>query len=1319
MSFYTALTGLKGAQTDIATTSNNIANVGSSGFKKSRAEFGDIFGSTPLQTNSVGAGTATKSIKQQFSQGNISQSTNTLDMAVSGQGFFVLKGGGNAGQTVFTRNGSFEVNDAGFIVDSNGQFLLGYPVDNDGAVADKTLQGATQMQLAATFGDPVETKKINAGVNLPSDAPVIAADVEFDANDAKTYSASSSVTIFDNGGNPKSATVFYIKSQNPSAEDPTFKYSTKMFVDGVEIKPELTRATTAKSEPQFIDKFGQKTTVPTDPAYILEGKGTPLYRADDLGEATKSTPAMLTGLGLEAFLGDGKTIEIVTDPMQFKQTMEYQALNDIENPVPGTFWGKDFLLVDVDNSGPVSINIPPGTYTGTELAAATEVALRDAFGDDKMVQLTDDVDNTFTIDFKQESGDGKSEGLPSPITVDLHTASIVTEATEVDAEDGMRMDTFLSHAQRLMTNALNAYIQDPADTDGVDATKVDNIGADGKLFKRFVANTAIETPPEDFDVLKIQHFNPDINSGNVVERYLGYSNVANEPRIKAYDNLFKQPAGGIGVGAAANEIEALDVDGDGYLRVTIKGVITDNLELFRFQQNDVTANGTSTDFIELIGSDEIAIKSFSNDGTDTVFILDHLVAGGALPAAAQDAVKILAKPSDHIEAFFESTDGLVEGVNEVFYSNKIVVREIGDSAKRNSADETAAFANIRSDGGVDLTGYGLATEVNDGAAAQLTTLKKGETYEVTVKAGDTADGLDDIAAIALKSSSLAGNAQGDLIVGSTFTVDGDSDITGIDGGVFTFQRVNVVTETMNWVDERNPALKIGYDETNQRLTFDGVNSMLGKGTGVGFDTFTVYSKKLDSGKNGLGIPALGESPEISLKTDNMLLGNAFVNDGPEIRAENKRYGMEVEFDTVNNVFNISSGSTGEALAGGSVVGVDLAQNASSVAVGRYNLLNTGERDTTDTADYEAYKIGNGANQIMGFPREGIEGYRGPTGLLSKPAQAVGYEALMDMTQPFTVTTLANENIFNVVVGGVSASIVIPEGNYKGDTLAVALEERINSMKNPISGQPVGGVEVTYDAEVNNLTFTTATTGEGNTIAINGALKFGLKDIPLGLGETTEVRQPVQATDELGRPLYISPEGEIVANNQEFADNMVENFYPLYLDEGELTFDRDGQIVSPITEVTYAGDLTELTLDFSSATQLDQAFSARDVTQDGFSAGRLTNLEIDTYGNVRAGYSNGQNVTLGKIMLASFASESGLKQIGNSTFISTAQSGDPELGEGAEDGFGQILSGSIERSNVDITEELVNLITSQRNYQAAAKAIETSTSMTQTIINIRS
>ena len=136
-----------------------------------------------------------------------------------------------------------------------------------------------------------------------------------------------------------------------------------------------------------------------------------MYKADDLGEPQKSTPAKLTGEGLETYLGEGRTIEIVTDPMQFKRTMEYQRLTDVASPTPGTFWGKDFLLVDVDESGPVSIDVPPGIYNGEELAAAVQIALREAFGDDKQIQLTDGVDETFTIDLKLSSGDGTSTGL--------------------------------------------------------------------------------------------------------------------------------------------------------------------------------------------------------------------------------------------------------------------------------------------------------------------------------------------------------------------------------------------------------------------------------------------------------------------------------------------------------------------------------------------------------------------------------------------------------------------------------------------------------------------------------------------------------------------------------------------------------------------------------------------------------------------------------------------------------------------------------------------------------------------------------------------
>ena len=105
-------------------------------------------------------------------------------------------------------------------------------------------------------------------------------------------------------------------------------------------------------------------------------------------------------------------------------------------------------------------------------------------------------------------------------------------------------------------------------------------------------------------------------------------------------------------------------------------------------------------------------------------------------------------------------------------------------------------------------------------------------------------------------------------------------------------------------------------------------------------------------------------------------------------------------------------------------------------------------------------------------------------------------------------------------------------------------------------------------------------------------------------------------------------------------------------------------------------------------------------------------------NVRANYTNGQNNPLGKIVLANFNNQNGLKQIGNATYVATAVSGDAQVGEAGAEGFGTVLSGSLERSNVDITEELVNLITAQRNFQASAKAIETTTTLTQTIINIR-
>ena len=131
MSFLTSLSGLKGAQSELAVISNNVANVGSIGFKKSRAEFSDIISASPQQSGNVaGLGTRLKSISQQFTQGGFQTSDRALDLAMSGQGYFVTKAGA---QMTFTRNGAFSIDDKRYLVDGNGAYVQVLPVDTVGA----------------------------------------------------------------------------------------------------------------------------------------------------------------------------------------------------------------------------------------------------------------------------------------------------------------------------------------------------------------------------------------------------------------------------------------------------------------------------------------------------------------------------------------------------------------------------------------------------------------------------------------------------------------------------------------------------------------------------------------------------------------------------------------------------------------------------------------------------------------------------------------------------------------------------------------------------------------------------------------------------------------------------------------------------------------------------------------------------------------------------------------------------------------------------------------------------------------------------------
>jgi flagellar hook protein FlgE len=174
----------------------------------------------------------------------------------------------------------------------------------------------------------------------------------------------------------------------------------------------------------------------------------------------------------------------------------------------------------------------------------------------------------------------------------------------------------------------------------------------------------------------------------------------------------------------------------------------------------------------------------------------------------------------------------------------------------------------------------------------------------------------------------------------------------------------------------------------------------------------------------------------------------------------------------------------------------------------------------------------------------------------------------------------------------------------------------------------------------------------------------------------------------------------------------------YSNVGTLITPATGEITyPPYTPTTGAAPLT-LTYDVGTSTQYGNAFSVSGINQDGYTTGRLIGVETNAEGVVQARFTNGRSVPLGQIAIAQFASVDGLQTLGDTSWGETFASGPALLSSAGNGGMGSIQAGALEGSNVDVTQQLVNMITAQRNFQANAKMISTSDNLSQTIINIR-
>ncbi len=1243
MSFYTALTGLNGSSADISATSNNIANVGTTGFKRSRAEFGDIFATSPLQnsSSSIGSGAILKGVKQQFTQGNIASSLNALDLAISGQGFFTLKPSLTSAQTVYTRNGSLNVDNDRYVVDSAGQYLVVYPVNEDGSVTAKDLLSAVPLQLPITSGDPKATSNISLGVNLPATAEVVTSRPEFTSggynfnpNDPNTFTNSTSITIFDDLGNPTIATMYFCKTQAASTSDPTNKFDTKLVIGDTIIDPDLVSAVDDTGQQIFIDKFGAQTTSVPDDNYFIEGKGSALYKLDDLQQQVPSQSANIKGAQSTFDFGEegDKLVEVVTDPMQFNATREAGLVTG-----SNVYWGKNFLTLNVDNGDqPVNIDIRPGQYNAAQLAAEVERAINEAYGDDRKIQIVKNVDDDLNINLFKLTADGTSDALDTPITVDLLGSSYVTDIEGISltgASPDFTKEQFLAHAQSRINEAMNNYAVKRSD-DTVDKATI--LGVSTQLFGRSVGaegNILNQT-----EIIPITHNTLDANNALQTDnKFMLHSYFGNKPELTVYDSQIAAAAdinGNSAVFNAAENTLTINLANTTGLTANSKIRIAGNFSANELALGNSNLNGREFT-ISNVDTSSIQINTTGLGFPDTDFELTSGVDAGT-------ALNILHTKSSNVEAFFEGAEKVYQDAPINFSSKKIVVREIGTSKHDYTNSEVVtAGAN-----GIFEFGNG-----SFGGTSSLETL-----------------GLE----------------------------------------------ITDISTSTDWVDEKNPPIKVNYDTVNQRLSFVVDRTVLGTGTNSNFNSFTVFGSSLATSTNNLGVPSQNDASEVLIRGGEVLFTNTFVADGEEIQLNDKRYGIKVNYNSDTKDFTFSSGTTGEAIAANGALGVTETQKASNIEVGRY-LLSTSDGSVVDVTDHFG-----GNNDLMGVGITKSDAvFTAGRGIAASSAQVVGAAAKEKLTEVFRLSSIGGENIFNVSVNGINGVIEVPPGFYVGSTLAEALQERINQIADPNTGETVGGVVVKYDPNQNNFTFTTGTTGDSSTIKVKGTTRLGLDDVPLGVGNIPKIFNLVQATNSDGIALFVDANGNVVETPPE---NLVEGYFPLYIDEGELTFDKSGKLVSPKEKVHYEkqqeGFSISLDIDFGASTQFAQPFSVLSVDQDGFTSGRLDGLEIDAAGTIRANYTNGQNNPLGKIVLANFNNQNGLKQIGNATYVETAVSGSPQVGEAGAEGFGNILSGSLERSNVDITEELVNLITAQRNFQASAKAIETTTTLTQTIINIR-
>ena len=1403
MSFFTSLTGLNAATAQLGVTSNNIANASTVGFKRSRADFGDIFATSPLQkaTSTIGQGVSLKRVTQEFGQGNMNFSSNTLDLAISGDGFFPLKSA-DGFQDIFTRNGSFMMNDQYNVVNSAGQRLMAASVDSTGKANLSDLNVLTIPQK--TTGMAKETSVVQLGLNFPADAQVVTR--AFNRNDPASYNKSTALTVYDKGGNGYLATVYYSKTQNASQADPNNKWQTYVYVGETLVAAALQQSTDHTGERVYVNKYGQlkpesevgdllvnaKTQKfslnqltdlrSSEPATVTGGKAPrlstlegidfsvlqssqlkELFQIDVDGTGTPVIVGLdhLAGLDLPALSGteiakeftnvlnrkfgderffnfagqqtfqitasnaDGtliqnRTIQLDADDMTYEQVVEKinsqlsgssNVLSNVsfsDTPKPGEFRGYTMTIDGIVISNRIDLGTTLSTKPMEDLASKIQTRMqldlqqRLGFTAEAASKVTVNVQNGNEVRVNDANGgtisDFSLSSISSGAQNNIVNKKFLTGVNAVEIGDYDSMTLQISNSAGSQTVTLDLGDTDPSDMDVLAQELQDKTQA--KL---------IELGWSTFEASQVTIFeDPDVTAKLIISDIGGHKiqSFALTPRNTGTTPFPTAPAGasgesnitlsGVDFGAEPVDAESLlsHFSSVKFTTTDALGSLTSTIALSSASFPSLTGvtpipsyatfDPTNADHMELIAADIQTLLRATAKGANTSIAWDASTNAFIVTDSSGNFMSELSLTADTINYPTLSKGG-----------SSVIVEVVTDTDGNVITPSSFTLSNVSFPMGTTPTGAEFNTfdfSLEDG-----TTLTNVALEDLTLSSTP----INDLAIRLQEKIRAALNAEdpdvydtdrvGKIIVsvtnGKDLKITDSSGVTNITG--FSLNAASATASTVS-VGAKNFAITAlptdnmvtaSYDPVTQKFNFEPVlgNSITLSGLNNQMGITTPLTQEV-----GSDMLSISGSPSIT---------NNYIRP-----LKLQRYGMKVEYDTVNEKFIFKSGTTGDY---------------SSIKINNPNTFSSERLGIAADGNYEV--------------KPSILAVRG---IASKPAVMLGSPLGINANNNFSVNLTNNK--FVVSVDDVKGTVYLePKETYTIDSFVQALQNAINRLAGPsdqhgLTGSMVSGVKVDYDKATNSLKFITGTASTNSFIKVSGDSQWGLANVEGGRGNTSTWIKPTQYTQTVNGvevAMYIDEFGKETFSPDGFKN--LPEWSPIFLEKGELTFDTSGNLVSPkqgsqldtVFLPDGKGALT-ININYSKSTQFSSPYAVLSQSQDGAPEGDLVGLSIGDDGLVNASYSNGAQRSLGKVVLVNFSNPTGLRQIGDTSYYKSASSGSAKYGEAGSAGFGTVRSGATERANVDLTQELVDLITEQRNFQANAKAIETSTTLTQSIIQIR-